>query len=135
ALGVRRIGARWLATAVGAGLAISAAQWLPAALHLLHGERAGATVSGMPLARLVELIVPGAFGDALGGVPGASWAPSLFIGAPLLALSAVVSPSRRMIGLVAGLVLATLIAGRGGWPAWLGAPELHLGALVLVLAA
>jgi hypothetical protein len=28
-----------------------------------------------------------------------------------------------------------LVAGRGGWPAWLDAPELHIAALVVVLAS
>lgn len=131
-LGVGRIRARWLAPAVGAGLAIAAAQWLPAALHLAAGDRAGATVNGLPLGRLLELIVPGAFGGTLAG--SSVWAPSLFVGAPLLALAAVVIPTRRVLGLVAGLVLAALVCGRGGWPAWLGAPELHVAALALVLA-
>lgn len=132
-LGVGRIRARWLVPAIAAGLAIASAQWLPALLHLAAGERAGQTVNGLPLARLVELIVPGAFGATL--APAGVWAPSLFAGAPLLALAAVVTPPRRTLGLVGGLVVAALVCGRGGWPAWLGAPELHAGALVLVLAA
>lgn len=132
-LGARRIRARWLVPAIAGGLAIAAVQWIPAALHLAAGDRAGSTVQGLPLGRLLELIVPGAFGGTLAG--DHVWAPSLFVGAPLLALSAVVTPSRRVRGLVGGLVLASLVCGRGGWPAWLGAPELHVGALALVLAA
>ena len=119
-----------LAVAVGAGLAISAVQWVPAVLQL--GSGAGAEVHGLPLARLVELIVPGTIAPLAGHAP---WAPSVFVGAPLLALAAVRPPSRRVLGVIAALVVLTLVAGRGGhWPAWLGAPELHLAALVLVLA-
>jgi hypothetical protein len=90
----------------------------------------------MPLARLVELVVPGSFGDpefAVAAVAGdAPWAPSLYVGAPLLALAAVRTPARRMLGLVIGLSGLALIVGRGGWPSWLGAPELHVAALALV---
>jgi hypothetical protein len=58
----------------------------------------------------------------------------VFVGAPLLALAAVRPPSRRSLGVIGALASLALIAGRGGWPAWLGAPELHLGALAVVLA-
>jgi hypothetical protein len=137
-LGLRRTTATWLVAAVAAGLAIGAVQWIPAILQLPH--EAGAAVAGLPLARLVELLVPGAFGGsvaerAIPTITGAApWAPSLFIGAPLLALSAVRVPSRRLLGVIGGLCVLGLLAGRGGWPAWLGAPELHVAALAVVLA-
>ena len=133
----RRSCARWLGGAIAAGLAIGSIQWLPAMLHL--GATAGADVHGMPLARLVELVVPGSFGDpehAVAAVAGDTpWAPSLYVGAPLLALAAVRTPARRMLGLVIGLSGLALVVGRGGWPSWLGAPELHVAVLALVLAA
>jgi hypothetical protein len=64
----------------------------------------------------------------------APWAPSLFVGAPLLALAAVRAPSRRMLGVIGGLAAAALLVGRAGWPVWLGAPEIHVAALAVVLA-
>ncbi|MEO7097084.1 MAG: hypothetical protein ABI175_27740, partial [Polyangiales bacterium] len=140
ALAVRRVPAGWLAAAIGGGLALCAAQWAPAALALIAGERAGATAIALPLARIVELIVPGSFGSfdpdrAIVALSGAApWAPSLFVGAPLLALAAVVTPGRRILGLIGGFVALVLVTGRGAWPAVLGAPEVHLCALVLVLA-
>lgn len=140
-LAARRARVGWLAAAIGGGLAIAAAQWIPATLALIAGDRAGATQTGLPLARLVELIVPGSFGSidpdrAITALAGsAPWAPSLFVGAPLLALAAVVTPTRRLLALMGGLIVLALVTGRGGWPSWLGAPELHVGALVLVLAA
>ncbi len=141
ALTVRRVPAGWLAAAICGGLAIAAAQWLPAALALIAGDRAGATQGGLPLARIVELIVPGSFGSldpdrAVAALSGAApWAPSLFIGAPLLALAAVTTPARRLLGVIVALIALALVVGRGGWPAWLGAPEVHVGALALVLGA
>lgn len=138
-LGLGRPTARWLAAAIGAGLAIAAVQWIPAILQLPRGS--AAEVAGLPLARLVELVVPGAFGatspgHAIPAIAGAApWAPSLFVGAPLLALAAVRAPPRRVLGVIGGLAAAALVAGRGAWPAWLGAPELHVAALALVLAA
>ena len=139
-LAVRRRTLGWLAAAVGAGLAIGAAQWLPAVLHL--GTGVGQPLAALPLGRLVELIVPGSFGatdpdHAIAALAGARpWAPSLFVGAPLLALAAVRTPSRRVLAVIGVFVALALVVGRGGgWPAWLGAPELHLAALVLVLAA
>ncbi|HEV7554018.1 MAG TPA: hypothetical protein VGO00_01120, partial [Kofleriaceae bacterium] len=73
---------------------------------------------------------------AITAIAGAApWAPSMFVGAPLLALAAVVTPSRRIIGLVIGGATLALVVGRGGWPAWFGAPELHVAVLVIVLAA
>ncbi len=137
-LGASRASHRWLAGGVVAGLAIGAAQWLPAVLQLPLGTPAAS--DPIPLARLLELVVPSASGAsvadrALPAIAGAApWAPSLFIGAPLLALAAIRTPARRMLGLIAGLIAAALIVGRGGWPAVLGAPELHLAALALVLA-
>ncbi len=138
-LGWRRATARWLIAAIAAGLAIGAVQWIPALLQLPEG--AGASIAGVPVARLVELVVPGAFGGsaaarALPAIAGtAPWAPSLFLGVPLIALAAVRAPGRRVLGVIVGLCVAAIAAGRGGWPAWLGAPELHIGALAVVLAA
>jgi hypothetical protein len=137
-----RSGARiagWLGAAIAAGLAIGAVQWIPALIA--RHDLAGARVSGLPLGRLIELLVPyrpaltGA--DAELGQPAiaaaAPWA-SLFVGAPLLALAAIRAPSRRVLGVIGGLGVAALVVGRGGWPAWLGAPELHVAVLAIVLA-
>ncbi|MFN0249568.1 MAG: hypothetical protein ACKV2T_21970 [Kofleriaceae bacterium] len=145
-IGVRRVSSRasgnvgsirWLVGAVVAACAIGAVQWIPAFLQLPHA--AGETVHGLPLARLLELIVPGSFGasDPARGVHALAgdhaWAPSLFVGAPLLALAAVRVPPRRSLVVIAALVALALVVGRGGWPGWLGAPELHVGALAIVL--
>jgi hypothetical protein len=138
-LGARRRTAAYLTIGLAAGLAIGAIQWVPALLQLGHG--AGASTSALPFSRLAELIVPGSFGAtdpdrAIRALAGATpWAPSLFVGAPLLAFAAVRIPGRRTYGVLGALVVLVLVAGRGAWPAWLGAPELHLAALVLVLAA
>jgi len=138
-LAARRSAGRALAVAIGAGLAIGAAQWIPAVLQLPLG--AGAEVHGLPLSRLIELIVPGSFGSsephrAVAALAGATpWAPSLFVGAPLLALAAVRTPSQRVLVALGVFAALALLVGRGGWPAWLGAPELHLAALVLVLGS
>ena len=129
---------RWLGGAIAAGLAVGAVQWIPALIQLPAG--AGVEGSGLPLARLLELLVPGAFGGsaadhAIPAIAGAApWAPSLFVGAPLLALAAVRAPGGRVLGVLGVLAVAALLAGRGGAPAWLGAPELHLAALTVVLA-
>ncbi len=135
----RRTAWRMLAIAVGAGLAIGAAQWIPAVLQIPLG--AGSEVHGLPLSRLIELIVPGNFGSsdpdrAVAALVGETpWAPSLFVGAPLLALAAVRTPSTRVLAALGVFAALALVVGRGGWPAWLGAPELHMAALVLVLGA
>jgi hypothetical protein len=139
AVGARRGALPWLAGGLAAGLAIGLPQWLPAIASL--ASTAGGEVHGIPLGRLVELIVPGAFGasDSEHGVAAiagtAAWAPSLFVGAPLLALATVRPPARRLAFVVGGFAIAALVVGRGGWPAWLGAPELHVAALAIVLAA
>lgn len=141
ALTVRKAPRGWIVAAVGGGLAIAAAQWIPAALALMADDRTGSIQHGLPLSRLVELIVPGSFGalDPARGVPAlagtAPWAPSLFVGAPLFALASVVTPPRRLLGVIGALVMLALVVGRGGWPGWLGAPELHVAALALVLGA
>lgn len=127
-----------LFVAIGAGLAIGLAQWLPALLAIPHA--AGVEVQAIPLSRLVELVVPGSFGSpdpdrgilAIGGA--SAWAPSVYLGAPLLALAAVRPVARHLIGFLVGVAALALVAGRGGWPGWLGAPELHLAVLATALA-
>ncbi|HEY4059512.1 MAG TPA: hypothetical protein VGM39_22995, partial [Kofleriaceae bacterium] len=132
----------FLLVAVSAGLLIGALLWLPAIIHV--PSSAGSEVHAMPLARFLELVAPGSFGAsdpsravALAG--SVAWAPSLFVGAPLLALAAVRVPTVRVRVVLAWLVVMILVAGRslgsGGFPAWLGPPELHLAVLVLVLGA
>jgi hypothetical protein len=138
AIAARRATLRNFVIALGAGLAISALQWLPAVLAI--GTGAGDVVHGLSPSRFVELLVPGSFGAsdpdrAIATAGDHPWAPSLFVGAALFALSAVRTPSRRMLAVIGILVALVLVAGRGGWPAWLGAPELHIAALVVVLAS
>jgi hypothetical protein len=136
--GATRKTAAWLVGALAIGIAIGAAQWLPA--FALAG--AGGEVHGIGLARLVELVVPGAFGSidpahgvaAFNGGDATSW-PSLFFGAPIVALALAFRADRRRDRvLVIALGLAALIVGRGGWPVHAGAPEVHAVALALVLA-
>jgi len=117
--------ARWLAIAIAAGLAIGAVQWLPA--MMLDGV--GASVHAMRLSRLIELLVPGHFGDGTG-----TSFPSLYLGVPLLALAALGAPKRRFASFAAALVVLAFIVGRGGWPAVLGAPELCLAAFAILAA-
>jgi hypothetical protein len=133
-----RRAALWLAGALAVGLAIGGAQWIPA--WSLVG--AGGELHGIALPRLVELVVPGAFGSiepargvaAFAGGDASAW-PSLFFGAPLVALAlAFRAERRRDRGLVIGLGLAALIVGRGGWSIRWGAPEVHAAALAIVLA-
>lgn len=141
-LAAQRRRATWFALvgALAGGLAIGAAQWVPALLASAPGALRGGEVHGLPLARLLELIVPGSFGAADPGraiaalAGSAPWAPSVFVGAPLLALAAVRTPGPRLAAALAGGVVLVLVVGRGGWPAVLGAPELHLGALAILLA-
>lgn len=142
AIGWRRGARAPLAAGLAAGLGIAGIQWVPAALHLLAGESAGAIASPLPFARLVELLVPGSFGSAdpargLAALAGEqAWAPSLFAGVALLSLAAVRTPSRRVLAVLGLLGVLAVGVGRGvAWPAWLGAPEHHLAALVIVLAA
>ena len=135
-LGLRRANLGWLAIGLGTGLAIGAFQWIPA----LHAHGAGAIVHGITPSRLVELVVPGSFGSqdpdravaAIAGTVG--WAPSLFAGAPLVALAAVTVPARRVAAVMIAFTMLALVVGRGGWPAIAGAPELHLAALVVIAA-
>ena len=139
AIAARKKTRGYFAIALGAGLAISAVQWLPAVLFL--GAGASDTVRGLPPSRFLELVVPGSFGAAdadraVGALAGShAWAPSVFVGAGLFALSAVRTPTVRVLSAIGLLVVLALVAGRGGWPAWLGAPEVHVAALVVVLAA
>ena len=128
---------RYLAVALIAGLAIAAVQWWPA----WHLDTAGATIHGLSPARLVELVVPGSFGalDPAHGIPafasGPLGLPSLFCGAALLGLAFVPRTlAARGRYLALALVVATFVVGRGGWPAWVGAPELHLAVLIVLVA-
>ncbi len=116
--------ASWLAAAIAAGLAIGCAQWIPAVMQL-PGE-AGARVTGLPLARFVEVVAPGRFAR------DGAWFPSVFVGAALFALARL---RVREVAALGALGAFALIAGRGGWPAWAGAPELHLAAAVAIVAA
>ena len=125
ALAGRRAAWRWLAAGLAAGLAIGCAQWLPAALQL--PRELGAQVSALSLARLVELVAPGRFAD------DGAWFPSVFAGAGLFALARL---GRREVGALVVIGALALVAGRGGgWPAWAGAPELHVGVAVAIVAA
>jgi hypothetical protein len=136
ALGARRPSARFLVAGLAGGVAIGMLQLLPA---LLDGDTAGlAKIQALPVARLLELLVPGAFGAsdaarAVSPVAGlAPWGTSIFVGAPLLALAAVGdSTIRARIAMIAFAVFAGVA---GHVPAVFGAPEVHLAALVLVLA-
>lgn len=137
-LGARRATWSWLGGAILVGLGLGLAQWLPALLHL--GTFAGgADVHGLPFSRLLELVVPGNFGGSdptrtVESIAGThAWAPSLFVGAPLLALAAIRPPRGHTTALVIAFATLALVVGRGGWPAWAGAPELHIGALVVIL--
>ena len=137
-VGYRRDTRAWLGAGLAAGLAIGLAQWLPALLALPHA--AGSEVAAIPLSRLVELVVPASFGAsdpdrgllAIGGA--AAWAPSLHVGVALLALAAVRPITRRFAILLGALGVLALVVGRGGWPGWLGAPELHVAVLAILLA-
>ena len=135
---------RLVGVALLGGLAIAAAQWVPAALLAIDGTIVGGRVPPLRIARLLELLVPGSFGarEGTGGIAAITgplpWAPSLFVGATLLALAAVRLPTLRVRGALAILAGLVLLAGRGrsgSWSAWLGAPDVHLMALVLVLAS
>lgn len=133
--GASRRTARWLVLGVIAGLAIASAQWIPA--FALHG--AGAQIDGLSPARFVELVVPGSFGstDPAHGLSAFATTgfPSLFVGTALLGLALVPrTVTRRGRWLAIGLVVATLVVGRGGWPAWFGAPEVQLAALIVIVA-
>ncbi|MEO8844532.1 MAG: hypothetical protein ABI591_14105 [Kofleriaceae bacterium] len=134
-LGASRRTARWLGLGVIAGLAIACVQWIPAfALHT-----AGAQIFGLSPARFVELVVPGSFGstDPAHGLSAFATTgfPSLFVGTALLGLAFVprtATPRGRWLAL--GLGVAALVVGRGGWPAWFGAPEVQLAALIVIVA-
>jgi hypothetical protein len=122
---------RWrLGAALACGVAISALQWIPALLTM--NEVAGAHYSPLPLARFIELFVPGRLGavEQIGGAH--AWFPSVYIGAPLLALAAVSKPARGF-AILAGVVALAAFVGR--WPGFLGAPDQHLAVLALVAAA
>ncbi len=137
-MGASRTSVRPLALAIAAGLAIACVQWLPA---LLAGPHAGAAVGLLKLSRVLELVAPGSFGgssrghavDAIAGAH-AAW-PSLYVGAGAFALALLARVSRRVVGLLVALVALAVVAGRGGWPGVLGAPELHLGVLAVLVVA
>lgn len=130
---------KWLATGVLGGLAITCAQWIPALA--IAGDGAGATITALKLSRVLELVLPGSFGGggdrAVEAIAGAGAAfPSLYVGASVFALAGLARPSRRVIGVAAILATLALVVGRGGgWPAWVGAPELHVAALAILAIA
>lgn len=130
---------KWLVVGVVGGLAIGCAQWIPALA--IAGDGAGSTITALKLSRVLELVVPGSFGgggdravDAIAGT--GVGLPSLFVGASAFALAALARPSRRVIGVAALLAILALTIGRGGgWPAWVGAPELHVAVLAIIAIA
>jgi hypothetical protein len=137
AFGATRRTWRYLAIALVAGLAIAAVQWWA----VWHTDTTGATTYGLSPVRLVELVVPGSFGalDPAHGIPafasGAASLPSLFSGAALLGLAFVPRTlAARGRYFAIALVIAAFVVGRGGWPAWLGAPELHLAVLIVLMS-
>lgn len=119
-----------LGIALACGLAIGAVQWIPALLTMR--EVTGAQYAPLPLARFIELFVPGRLGavEQIGGAH--AWFPSVYIGAPLLALAAVSKPARGF-AIFAGVIAVAAFIGR--WPGFLGAPDQHLAVLALVAAA
>jgi hypothetical protein len=117
---------RWLAIACVAGLAIASVQWLPAIFVL--GDSAGATVQPMSLSRIIELVFPLRGEDA-------GWFPSVYVGAPVLVLAAFGAPRMRIAIFAGVLAVLAFVVGRGGWPHWLGAPELYIAALAIIAAA
>lgn len=136
-VGARRDTWRWLAGGVAAGLAIGAALWLP--VFAVLGAGAGASARAIPIVRVVELIVPVCLGgDRAAHVPAladlGSAAPTLYVGVPVIALALVRGAGRPVARLAAALGVVAVIAGRGSWPAWLGAPELHVAALAVIAA-
>jgi hypothetical protein len=138
-VGLSRSSWRAIAVAVGAGLAIACVQWVPALLAI--GDTAGAQVHGLALSRVLELVAPGSFGStspdhAVAQLAGAhaEW-PSLYIGAAAFSFALAARMSARMTGMLVALVLLALVAGRGGWPAWTGAPDCHLGVLAVIACA
>ena len=78
--------------------------------------------------------MPGSFGgvEQIGGTH--AWLPSLYIGAPLLALAALGTPKLRFAIFAGGVARARVRGGRGGWPVVLGAPELHVATLAVLVA-
>lgn len=88
--------------AVACGLAIASLQWIPAALALPH--LAGSGVHGIKIARFLEIAVPmRSLDDSF---------PTIFIGAPLLALAGVTKLQRRILVLVALLAIASAFSGQ-----------------------
>ncbi|MCX5744906.1 MAG: hypothetical protein NT062_20650 [Proteobacteria bacterium] len=112
------------------GLAIGAAQWVPAIVQLVAHDAVGKEIHALPLARFVELVMPGSL--VVGGHDPFAL-PSLFVGAPLLALAATGVVSKRRVAFGLGVFALALLGGRVGALDVLGAPELHLGVLAIVL--
>ena len=117
-----------LAVAIAAGLAIGAFQWVPAiAGGLVHIRR-----GGLPIARLLELVVPGSFGSqdparGLAALAGThAWLPSLYVGAGVLALATLGVTRRIAIAAAAIFVLAIV---------QLGTAENHVAVLAVLAAA
>lgn len=136
-VGARRASWRWLAAGAAAGLALGAVLWIPAIAVI--GAGAGASARAIPIVRLVELIVPVCLGgdraahvSALADLGSA--APTLYVGVPVIALALVRGAGRGVARLAAALGVLAVIAGRGSWPGWLGAPELHVAALAVIAA-
>ncbi len=124
---------RWrLGAALACGVAISALQWIPALLTM--NETVGMVYWELPFARFLELFVPGRLG-AVEQIGGAYvWFPSVYIGAPLLALAAVSKPTRSFTVVAGLLAVIAFVVPRGLWAHVLGAPEQHLAVLALVAA-
>jgi hypothetical protein len=138
-VGLTRSSWRANAIAVGAGLAIACVQWLPALLAI--GDTAGAHVHALRLSRMLELVAPGSFGStspdhAVTQLAGAhaEW-PSLYVGAAAFSFALAARMPLRTTILLIALVILALVAGRGGWPGWAGAPDCHLGVLAVIACA
>jgi hypothetical protein len=166
AVTARRRALRGVGLALLGALGLSAAQWLPAlAANATEVFRAApAWQAGLSPRRLIELVVPGFFGEAhtadwfLPGLygdgrrtVGVPWAAGIYLGAVTLPLAAtaVARASRARRDVAFGLAVVALSAVSLGhhtplWGAvsralpplrWLMRPEGYLGAVTLLVAA